>query len=175
VSGYVLSGDSDFDLGEIWEYISADNIEAADRWIGKLFDAFEAIGKTPGLGHRREDLTAYPVLFWPVDVGTNADVAGLKACSTKQHSRNQMWGGRPRPRRTPGPAFPASEQADQGVDRGPWGPPHQNRRGARGDQVFVIHENSGGPDQSFYHNMGASPSAADPDRDASADPRNDSG
>jgi plasmid stabilization system protein ParE len=21
---------------------------------------------TPGLGHRREDLTTYPVLFWPV-------------------------------------------------------------------------------------------------------------
>ena len=90
----------------------------ADHWIGKLFDAFEAIGKTPGLGHRREDLTAYPVLFWPVDVGTNADVAGLKACSTKLHSRNQMWGGRPRPRRTPGPAFPASEQADQGSTAG---------------------------------------------------------
>src|SRR5258708_30297784 len=85
------------DLDEIWEYIAADNIEGVDHWIGKLFDAFEAIGKTPGLGHRREDLTAYPALFWPVDVGTNADVAGFKACSTKQHTRNQMWGGRPRP------------------------------------------------------------------------------
>jgi antitoxin ParD1/3/4/toxin ParE1/3/4 len=31
-----------------------------------LFDAFEALGQTPGLGHRREDLTPYPVLFWPV-------------------------------------------------------------------------------------------------------------
>jgi plasmid stabilization system protein ParE len=66
VSGYVLSADADFDLDEIWEYIAADNIEAADRWIGRLFDAFEGIGKTPGVGHRREDLTAYPVLFWPV-------------------------------------------------------------------------------------------------------------
>jgi plasmid stabilization system protein ParE len=36
------------------------------RWIGKLFDAFDAIGNTPGIGHKREDLTAYPVLFWPV-------------------------------------------------------------------------------------------------------------
>ncbi|MGA2596620.1 MAG: type II toxin-antitoxin system RelE/ParE family toxin [Bryobacteraceae bacterium] len=41
-------------------------IDAADRWIGKLFDAFEALGQTPGMGHRREDLTRYPVLFWPV-------------------------------------------------------------------------------------------------------------
>jgi plasmid stabilization system protein ParE len=34
--------------------------------VGKLFDAFEAIGQTPGMGHKREDLTSYPVLFWPV-------------------------------------------------------------------------------------------------------------
>jgi plasmid stabilization system protein ParE len=66
VSGYVLSVDADFDLDDIWEYIAADNIDAADRWMGKLFDAFEALGQTPGMGHRREDLTSYPVLFWPV-------------------------------------------------------------------------------------------------------------
>jgi len=66
VNGYVLSADADFDLDEIWEYIAADNIDAADRWIGKLFDAFEALGQTPGMGHRRHDLTPYPVLFWPV-------------------------------------------------------------------------------------------------------------
>jgi len=66
VSAYILSEDADLDLDEIWEYIAQDNIEAADRWIGKLFDAFEAIGLTPGIGHKREDLTAYPVLFFPV-------------------------------------------------------------------------------------------------------------
>lgn len=31
-----------------------------------MFDAFDAIGNTPGIGHRREDLTDYSVLFWPV-------------------------------------------------------------------------------------------------------------
>ena len=31
-----------------------------------LFDAFQALGHTPGMGHKREDLTHYPVLFWPV-------------------------------------------------------------------------------------------------------------
>jgi plasmid stabilization system protein ParE len=66
VSGYVLSADAEFDLDGIWEYIAEDNIDAADRWIGKLFDAFEALGQTPGMGHRRQDLTPYPVLFWPV-------------------------------------------------------------------------------------------------------------
>jgi len=66
VNGYILSTAVEFDLDEIWEYIAADNIDAADRWIGKLFDAFEVLGQMPGMGHRREDLTSYPVLFWPV-------------------------------------------------------------------------------------------------------------
>jgi plasmid stabilization system protein ParE len=66
VSDYVLSVDAEFDPDDIREYIAADSIDAADRWIGKLFDAFEALAQTPGMGHRREDLTSYPVLFWPV-------------------------------------------------------------------------------------------------------------
>jgi plasmid stabilization system protein ParE len=66
VSGCVLSVDAEFDLDDIWEYIAADNIAAADRWIEKLFDTFESLGRTPGMGHRREDLTSYSVLFWPV-------------------------------------------------------------------------------------------------------------
>ena len=63
---YVLSTGAELDLNEIWEYIALDNIRAADRWIGKLFDAFEALARNPGIGHKREDLTAYPILFWPV-------------------------------------------------------------------------------------------------------------
>jgi plasmid stabilization system protein ParE len=66
VSGYILGPDADLDLDNIWEYIARDNLEAADRWIGKLFDAFEALGQNPRMGHKREDLTRYPVLFWPV-------------------------------------------------------------------------------------------------------------
>jgi plasmid stabilization system protein ParE len=63
---YVLSTSADLDLDEIWEHITQDNIAAADRWIGKLFDAFDALARNPGMGHKREDLTAYPILFWPV-------------------------------------------------------------------------------------------------------------
>jgi plasmid stabilization system protein ParE len=66
VTQYVLSGDADRDLDEIWDYIAEDSIDAADQWIGRLFDAFDAIGKAPGIGHKRGDLTTYPVLFWPV-------------------------------------------------------------------------------------------------------------
>jgi plasmid stabilization system protein ParE len=66
MTGYVLSVDADLDLDDIWEYIATDNIDAADRWIGTLFDAFEALARAPLTGHKREDLPAYPLLFWPV-------------------------------------------------------------------------------------------------------------
>jgi antitoxin ParD1/3/4/toxin ParE1/3/4 len=66
VTKYILSEDADLDLDCIWDYIARDSVDAADRWIGKLFAAFDVIGDTPGIGHKREDLTALPVLFWPV-------------------------------------------------------------------------------------------------------------
>lgn len=63
MSDYILGSDAVLDLEDIWGYISSDSIEAADRWITKLFDAFEAVARMPGIGHRREDLTNYPILF----------------------------------------------------------------------------------------------------------------
>jgi plasmid stabilization system protein ParE len=66
VSDYVLSSDAASDLNGIWDYIAADSVDAADRMVETLFDAFEALAKMPGMGHRREDLTTYPVRFWPV-------------------------------------------------------------------------------------------------------------
>ena len=63
---YVLSTGAELDLDDIWEYIAQDNLAAADRWIGKLFDAFELIAGNPRVGHKRQDLTSFPVLFWPV-------------------------------------------------------------------------------------------------------------
>ncbi len=63
---YVLSKGAELDLNEIWEYIAQDNLDAADRWVEKLFEAFESLVRNPGLGHKREDLTAHPLLFWPV-------------------------------------------------------------------------------------------------------------
>jgi len=81
VSGYILSVDANFDLDDIWEYIAADDIDAADHWIEKLFIPFEAVGQTPGMGHRREDLTSYPVLFWPV--GSYASSIALNAVPSR--------------------------------------------------------------------------------------------
>ena len=66
VTKYVISKDAEADLDGIWEYIASDSTEAADRWASQLRSAIELIARNPGLGHTRKDLTAYPVLFWPV-------------------------------------------------------------------------------------------------------------
>ena len=63
MSQYVLGANAVLDLEDIWDYIASDSINAADRWIATLFDAFEEIARMPGIGHRREDLTDHPVLF----------------------------------------------------------------------------------------------------------------
>ena len=63
---YVLSAGAVLDLDEIWEYAAHDSIDAADRWIAKLYEAFQSLARSPGMGHQRQDLTGYPVLFWPV-------------------------------------------------------------------------------------------------------------
>jgi len=64
--GYALGADADHDLDDIWEYIAEDSGDAADRLMTKLFGAFEELARTPGMGHKRADLTQLPVLFWPV-------------------------------------------------------------------------------------------------------------
>ena len=64
---------------------------AADRWIGKLFDAFESLALTPGMGHKREDLTPHPVLFWPVGsylVIYRADRRPIEIVAVTQGSRD---------------------------------------------------------------------------------------
>jgi len=54
------------DLQDIWEYISEDSFDAADRVLEDLFHAFGQLAESPGIGHKREDLTTGEVLFWPV-------------------------------------------------------------------------------------------------------------
>ena len=66
MSDYVLGSDAVLDLEDIWDYIATDSMDAADWWIAKLFDAFETIARNPGIGHKREELTDYEVLFWTV-------------------------------------------------------------------------------------------------------------
>jgi plasmid stabilization system protein ParE len=66
LSAYKVSADAWADLGAIWDYIAEDSADAADRWIARLFDAFELIGSNPCVGHVRRDLTLRDVRFWSV-------------------------------------------------------------------------------------------------------------
>ncbi len=63
---YILGEEASDDLDAIWEYIAQNSFDAADRWTVKLFAAFDLIATNPAIGHRRADLTAYPILFWTV-------------------------------------------------------------------------------------------------------------
>jgi plasmid stabilization system protein ParE len=62
----VLSNEARHDLREIKTYIAQDSIAGARRVIAEFRQAFLQLGKTPGMGHTRQDLTNRPVLFWPV-------------------------------------------------------------------------------------------------------------
>ena len=63
MSGYAFHPDAFKDLDDIWEFIATDNIDAADRVIGDIFDAVRALVQFPHQGHRRPDLTRDPMRF----------------------------------------------------------------------------------------------------------------
>lgn len=91
MSSYTLGPDADRDLDAIWEYIAKDDVDAADRWIARLFDAFEALAQNPGMGHTRRDLTQYPVLFFPVGaylIIYRADRDSIEIIAVTQGSRD---------------------------------------------------------------------------------------
>jgi plasmid stabilization system protein ParE len=51
------------DLDEIWEFIRADNLDAADRMIAEILTVVDALVLFPGRGHKRPDLTSLPLRF----------------------------------------------------------------------------------------------------------------
>lgn len=53
-------------LTDIWEYIAADNLEAADRVIEEIYTAIKSLVSFPRQGHRRSELTSRPVRFLSV-------------------------------------------------------------------------------------------------------------
>lgn len=65
---YVLSRVAQGDLVEIRDYyLEQGGPRAARKMVVELVEAFRAIARMPGLGHRREDLAQErPLLFWPV-------------------------------------------------------------------------------------------------------------
>jgi antitoxin ParD1/3/4 len=66
MSGFVLHPQAYTDLEEIWEYIAADSLDAADRVREEIYDAIQSLVPFPYIGHSRPDLTARPLRFQSV-------------------------------------------------------------------------------------------------------------
>jgi plasmid stabilization system protein ParE len=56
MSRFVLTPAADQDLNDIWDYIAADSVEAANRVLNALEAAFQQLAEAPALGHYRQDL-----------------------------------------------------------------------------------------------------------------------
>ena len=64
---YKLAPDALNDLAEIrLHYLNEAGATVARRVLGELGNAFAFLARTPGAGHKREDLTGKNVRFWPV-------------------------------------------------------------------------------------------------------------
>jgi len=91
MSGYVLSVEAEEDLFEIWRYLAEEaDLDTAELIESDLYKAFELLVKTPGLGHKRFDLTQHPVLFFSsstlflFDRLPNQNSTGNRGCSSRQ-------------------------------------------------------------------------------------------
>jgi plasmid stabilization system protein ParE len=63
MTGYEFHPRAVNDLDEIWGFIAADNLDAANRMIGEILAAIDAVVAFPGRGHKRPDLTSRPLRF----------------------------------------------------------------------------------------------------------------
>jgi plasmid stabilization system protein ParE len=60
---YVFHADAYADLNDAWEFIAAENIDAADRVMQEIYDAISSLVPFPQQGHKRPDLTRRPLRF----------------------------------------------------------------------------------------------------------------
>ena len=64
---FIVAPDAAQDLDDIWGYIAEDSLDAADRFLEKLYENIRMLAETPGMGHARKDLVGQrPLPFWPV-------------------------------------------------------------------------------------------------------------
>ena len=64
---FVLSAPASRDLDEILTYVLQQSGPRRARHVAEAFhEAFAKVAESPDLGHRREDLTVSPVLFFAV-------------------------------------------------------------------------------------------------------------
>lgn len=63
MTGYSFHPEARFDLDEIWEFIRADSLDAADRMIAEILSVIRTLVPFPEQRHRRPDLTSRPLRF----------------------------------------------------------------------------------------------------------------
>ena len=94
---YFVSPEAEGDLFEIWGYlVGAASEEFADQVESELFDNFARLSRNPGLGHKREDLTKFSVLFYrafphipqPLHPDTSPDTRNWLYPFSKRRSTN---------------------------------------------------------------------------------------
>jgi antitoxin ParD1/3/4 len=80
MSQYQFTPEALSDLFELWSYIAADNVHAANRVEEAVYAAALLAAERPLAGQVREDLTALPVRFWLVQPYRNCWVVAVPMC-----------------------------------------------------------------------------------------------
>ena len=63
MTGYDFHPEARLDLQDIWEFVRADDLDAADRLIAEVLAAIRALVPFPNVGRRRPDLTGRSLRF----------------------------------------------------------------------------------------------------------------
>ena len=65
-SSYLFTTRALNDLDDIWSYIAADNMNAANRVEMAILSSCKALAEHPQAGSKRIEITTLPVRFWAV-------------------------------------------------------------------------------------------------------------
>jgi antitoxin ParD1/3/4/toxin ParE1/3/4 len=66
MSRFILTPRAEQDLGDIWDYIAEDSVDAADRVLAAIEATLKRLAENPHIGHIREDLADRRHRFWVV-------------------------------------------------------------------------------------------------------------
>jgi plasmid stabilization system protein ParE len=61
--GHGFHPEASTDLDDIWEFIAADTVAAANKAMDEIFDAIDILVEFPYQGYRRPNLTSRPLRF----------------------------------------------------------------------------------------------------------------
>ena len=62
---YRITATAEKDIDDIISYFLTENPAIALSFVNSLYASIEMLASNPLLGHKREDLTAEPIRFWP--------------------------------------------------------------------------------------------------------------